>query len=244
MCLRKWSRMVCLSQDWPRDSISKLSILRPIPPRLHPHVREPCSFDDVLDAPPLLTGDSLVAVAPLRRPRAGGKCGGGNGALGRHHNVRIGKVIHRIVPRLQEDNLVSRFRSEVQRVALGCRKAPGGEHKTGGALGQLVQGQFCGLRVHEDRRLLRLPEEVLFPDGHNLIARPLRREAHGLDLDLGVFVLFEIEEEAPLSLMEEGPKGPEGLKGCLKTVGIASREHRMADQFLPGETLDPRGEAG
>jgi uncharacterized protein YebE (UPF0316 family) len=55
-------------------------------------------------------------------------------------------------------------------------------------------------------------KEILFPDRFDFLPGLLISKAYGLNFHLGVFVLFEIEEEAALSLMKIGTISAESLE--------------------------------
>ena len=210
--------------------------VRRLGPLVDSDVDEPGRFQEAHDLLRALPGDTLEAVAALTARCGFGELGRGADAAGQRQHVRIGQMVHAGVARLQQEDLVAALQARVEAVALRRREPAGGQHVAGRLA---VQGFECLAgrgRVLEHHAVPGVAEHVLLPDAHQLRAGALVVELDGFQLDLGVLVLFRVEEEAPLAFVEVRSEPGEGVHPGVQAVGVRAGRGDVADEVVAAES--------
>ena len=209
--------------------------VRRLGPLVDSDVDEPGRLQEAHDLLRALPGDTLEAVAALTARCRFGELGRGTDAAGQRQHVRIGQMVHAGVARLQQEDLVAAFQARVEAVALRRREPAGRQHVAGRLA---VQGFECLAgrgRVLEHHAVPGVAEHVLPPDAHQLRAGGLVVELDGFQLDLGVLVLFRVEEEAPLAFVEVRSEPGEGVHPGVQAVGVRAGRGDVADEVVAAE---------
>ena len=209
--------------------------IRRLGPLVDPDVDEPGRFQEAHDLLRALPGDTLEPVAALPARCRLGELGRGTDAAGQRQHVRMDQMVHPGVARLQQEYLVAALQARVEAVALRRREPAGRQHVAGRLAVQGFERLAGRGRVLEHHAVPGVAEHVLPPDAHQLRAGGLVVELDGFQLDLGVLVLFRVEEEAPLAFVEVRSEPGEGVPPGVQAVGVRAGRGDVADEVVAAE---------
>lgn len=151
-----------------------------------------------------LSGDSLEPASAFAARCRLGELGCGTDTTCQRQHVQIDQMIHAIVARLQQEHLVAALRAHVEAIALRGRQPARGQHIARRLAVQGFEGLLGRSRVLEYDAVQRVAKHVPLPDANRLRACGLVVELDGFQLDLGVLVLFRVEEETPFAFNPGG----------------------------------------